>query len=77
MQVNIRLLGRLRDHVPAEKRGRLQVNIASDATVQDILDVLGIEEYVLVAVNDETESNTQTRLQQDDQVIIFEPVAGG
>lgn len=77
MQVNIRLLGRLRDHVPPKKRGRVQVNIASDATVQDILDILGIEEYVLVAVNDETESDTQTRLQQDDQVIIFEPVAGG
>jgi sulfur carrier protein ThiS len=77
MQVTVRLLGRLRDYIPAENRGHITLDIASDAVVQDILDNLGINEHVLVAVNDQHESNSKTRLQPNDQVMIFEPVAGG
>ena len=77
MQVNVRLFGSLRVLVPAEKRGKATIDLAPDAVVQDVLEHFGIDNYVIVSINDEQESDTQTGLQSGDTVMIFEAAAGG
>lgn len=77
MQINVRLFGSLRDLVPREKRGKTTIEITQDAIIQDVLDTFGIDDYVIVTVNDENESDRQTRLQSGDRVMIFEASAGG
>ena len=77
MQINVRLFGSLRHRVPRENRGKTTVDIAPNALVQDVLDIYDIDEYVIVAVNDEQESDNQSPLQSGDTVMIFEASAGG
>ena len=77
MQINVRLFGSLRHLIPRENRGRTTIEIGQNTIVQDVLDTFGIDEYVIVAVNDEQESNNQSPLQSGDTVMIFEASAGG
>jgi len=77
MQINVRLFGAMRDLLPPEKRGKTTLELSSSAIVQDVLDHLGIDDYVIVSVNDEQESDTQTPLKSGDSVLIFEAAAGG
>ncbi len=53
------------------------MTVAAPATVQDVLDRLGIDLPVLIAINEQHEVDTNTRLQSDDTVIVFEAAVGG
>ena len=77
MQIDIRLYGTLRNHLPEEKRGKTSMTLSSDAIIQDVLDELGIADYVIVAVNDEQERDPNSGLQAGDMLRIFEVAAGG
>ena len=77
MRVHVRLFGQLRDRFPAEQKGKGVLELESDALVQDVLDALRIDDYVVIAVNDEQDSSRDTRLSEDDNVMIFEMAAGG
>lgn len=77
MKINVRLFGSLRHLVARENRGKTTIEIVQNAIVQDVLDTFGIDYYVIVAVNDEQESNSQSPLQSGDTVMIFEASAGG
>jgi len=47
MQVNIRLYGPLRDHLPAEAKGRASLTLAEGANVQEIFTQLGLPRNLL------------------------------
>lgn len=77
MQVDVRLFGSLRQHLPADKRGKTTLTLADGAKVQDVIDALTIPEFVIIAINDEQAGDYETTLKQGDTVLLFEAAAGG
>jgi sulfur carrier protein ThiS len=77
MQVSIQLFGDLRDYLPDKQRGRASLEVASGAVVQDVLDTLGIDHPVVVAVNEEHDIDHTAPLQPGDKVMVFGLSAGG
>lgn len=53
------------------------MDLPEDATVADLLTVLGIERRVIVAVNGRARVEAGQRLHDDDQVVVYTPVGGG
>lgn len=77
MQIDIQLFGALRDCLPAEQRGKASLDLSSGAVVQDVLDMLEIGHSVIVAINEEHDSDTSTQLEAGDKLLVFELAAGG
>ena len=77
MQINLKLYGSLRDYLPKEKRGKTTLELSSGAVVQDVLEMLNIERSVIVAINEEQDSDLSTELHDGDTLMIFELTAGG
>jgi molybdopterin converting factor small subunit len=77
MQIHIRLYGPLRDRLPAKTKGRTTLDLVEGATVQDIFQKLNLPQTLLVAINNEHQSTTETRLHDGDRVAFFSPVSGG
>lgn len=78
MIVNVRLLGRFRDRLPANQKGRGVLEVGANATVHDVLTQLGIEKYpLLFAINGQHEVSESSSLADGDQLTIFEMAAGG
>lgn len=77
MQINVKLYGSLRDYLPREQRGKTTLDLSSGAVVQDVLDMLEISHPVIVAINEEQDSDISAQLQAGDTVMFFELAAGG
>lgn len=77
IDVSVKLFGPLRDAVPDAENGQTVVQLAAGATVQDVLDKLGIDQWVMFAVNDEHDEDEGRLLQAGDRLTLFEMSAGG
>ncbi len=77
MKVNVVLYSSLRLLLPPEKKGKDAVEVPDQATLQDLLDQLGIQGEVAVSINDEIVTGRQMTLQHNDTVQVFRPVGGG
>ena len=77
MKINIRLYGALRDHLPADQKGRATLELAEKDTVQALLKIIGIDHVVIVAVNGQQDIDLSHSLQDGDAVTVFELVGGG
>lgn len=78
MQVHVKLHSRFREHLPPEARGQATIALPDGATVQHLLDHLGIVRRVqLMTVNDESETDRARVLHDGDRVRIFPFVVGG
>ena len=76
MRVEVRLYGGLRDLLPAEARGRGELELVTGAAVADLLAQLGVQRTVVVACNDEDVPATHA-LQDGDKIAVFSAVSGG
>jgi sulfur carrier protein ThiS len=78
MLVHVQLFSRLREHLPAEARGSADIDLPAGATIQHLLDRLGITTYVkLIDVNGSRETDRTRTLCDGDNVRIFPFVVGG
>ncbi|MEM7133124.1 MAG: MoaD/ThiS family protein [Chloroflexota bacterium] len=77
MQIHVRLYGPLRDRFPSEAKGKATLEFAEGATVQEIFNRLELPPTLLVAINDDHETEPSTLLQDGVQVAFFTPVSGG
>ena len=84
LEVEVRLFASLRDHVPAEARGVVQLELEPGASVVDVIEHFGIEprlaQMVLVngvQISRRWEERVALELESGDTVSIFPPVAGG
>ncbi len=77
MLVNVVLYSSLRLLLPPEKNGKGEIKIHDRATLQELLDQLGIKEEVAVSVNDEIVTGREIGLEENDTVQVFRPVGGG
>ncbi len=77
MQVEVKLHGVLREILPTAAKGRTQLQVEEGSTVADLLEQLAIRRRVLVAVNDQAETEPAYVLQEGDHITIFTAVSGG
>jgi sulfur carrier protein ThiS len=78
MQVHVKLFSLFREHLPREARGNATIEMSEGATVENLLDHLGIVRRVkLITVNDAPETDRQRPLRDGDRVRIFPFVVGG
>ena len=78
MQVQVKLFSLLRQHLPQEARGEAIVELPDGATVQDLVDHLGIVRRIkILSINGERETNYARPLHEGDSVRIFPFVVGG
>lgn len=77
MQINVKLLGILRDQLPAVQKGKTQVEMQDGASIADLLTHLDINRRVEVAVGDDIKADLNHILSDGDQVDIFTAIGGG
>ncbi|MFZ5808256.1 MAG: MoaD/ThiS family protein [Chloroflexota bacterium] len=77
MNVRVTLFSILREKVPPENRGKINLELPAGATIADILRMLDIEMHVVCAVNGQVEADHSRILQDGDEVRIFRPAGGG
>jgi molybdopterin converting factor small subunit len=78
MQVHIKLFSRFREALPREARGRATIDLPQGATVNHLLDHLGIAGRIkLITINGRAESDRERILHDGDAVHIFPVVVGG
>jgi len=78
MQVQVKLFSLLRQHLPEEARGEAAVELPEGATVDDLVEHLGIVRRIkILTINGERESDRCRPLQEGDNVRIFPFVVGG
>jgi molybdopterin converting factor small subunit len=78
MQVQVKLFSRFREHLSPEARGEAAINLPDGATLDDLIDHLGIVRRVkLITVNGERQADYSRPLHEGDSVRIFPVVVGG
>lgn len=78
MQVQVKLFSLLRQHLPPEARGEAIVELPEGATVQDLVEHLGIVRRIkILTINGERETDHARPLHEGDSVRIFPFVVGG
>ena len=77
MKVNVVLYSSLRLLLPPEQNGKGEIEVSGQATLQDLLDQLGIQGEVAVSINDEIVTVRDISLKENDTVQVFRPVGGG
>jgi len=77
MKLHVILHSYLREKLPAEARGEVNMEMPEGSTVADVMANLGLPEQVVCAINRQLERNRQKPLQEGDEVRFFRPGAGG
>jgi sulfur carrier protein ThiS len=77
MKLHVVLHSYLREKLPAEARGEVDLEMPEGSTVADVMAKLGLPEQVVCAINRQLERNRQKLLQEGDEVRFFRPGAGG
>jgi molybdopterin converting factor small subunit len=78
MRVQVKLFSRFREHLPPEARGEATIQLADGATIDDLVDHLGIVRRIkLVTINGERQADYSHSLHDGDRVRIFPVVVGG
>jgi molybdopterin converting factor small subunit len=78
MQVQVKLFSRFREHLPPEARGEATIRLPDGATIDDLVDRLGIVRRIkLITINGERQADYSRPLHDGDHVRIFPVVVGG
>ena len=75
MQINLKLMGILKDKVPASGK----IELPEGATIDDALGALEIttETVQVITINGSIERNRQRQLMEGDELSVIPPVGGG
>jgi thiamine biosynthesis protein ThiS len=77
LRIDVRLHGILRDQLPPQAKGRARIELENGATLGALLEKLGIDRRVVIAVNDEEQKDRTHVLRDGDQVAVFTVIGGG
>ncbi len=78
IRVHVRLLGGLRDKLPAEAKGRITLELPAESTLVSLGDRLGISKPYRIARNGAVVNRDDMILLEDgDQIDIFRSASGG
>ncbi len=77
MEVYVQLYSILREKLPAEARGRADLQLEEGTTLADIIEQFEIKRSVVISVNGAYERDHSRPVQDGDEVKIFSAVSGG
>jgi molybdopterin converting factor small subunit len=75
--IKLQLFSILREKLPLEAKGRVELQLESGTTLVEILDELNIKRKVTISVNGVQETDKSRILNDGDEVKIFSSVSGG
>jgi sulfur carrier protein ThiS len=76
MQINVTLVGSLRDKLPKAAKGKTTVTLPDDATVADVIGQLGLSSTVSAAISGVAVDHSH-HLQPGDELQLFRQLGGG
>lgn len=77
MRFKVILYSTLRDKLPAENQGGIELDLPDGCTISDVIVQLNLSPPFLCAVNGQIERNTQRLIQDKDELRFFRPGSGG
>ncbi len=77
MRINLLLHGLLRWKLARESKGRLTLELPDGATINDLLETLGVEILVKCSIDGEIEPDFTRQLKNGDDLRFFQPIGGG
>jgi len=77
VKIQLRLFSILREKLPPDANGRAMMQVSEGATLDDLLDELGIQRRVVISINDVQVSDRSRQLKTGDEVKIFSSISGG
>ena len=77
IQIHIQLYSIYREKIPADRRGKITLEMKAGQTLDDLLQELEIDQKAVVSVNGVQISEPNHRLEDKDQVKIFSSAGGG
>ncbi|MGW8225873.1 MAG: MoaD/ThiS family protein [Anaerolineales bacterium] len=75
--IHLQLYSILREKLPEEAKGRVNLQMESGTTLSDLLDEFGITRRVVISVNGEHEADRSRKLRDGDEIKIFSSISGG
>jgi len=77
IRVQVKLHSSLRLLLPPEAKGQAELDLPQGSTLADVLEVLGIERRMPVAVNGMIRTDLDYPIGERDQIAVFAPIGGG
>ena len=77
LSIHLQLYSILREKLPAEAKGRADLQVEAGTTLVDLLEEFGITRRVVISVNSEHEPDRSRKLQDGDEIKIFSSISGG
>jgi len=78
MQINVKLFGPLREHLPPDaKGGRAVIELPEGATVDTLAEQMGFGDLSCVIMVNDEQVHRGMALNEGDHVSVFPPLAGG
>ena len=77
MRIKVILHSVLREKLPPETKGRVEIEMAEGATAAELFELLGLPVYVAWALNGSIQRDRKMILQHGDEVRVFRQGAGG
>jgi sulfur carrier protein ThiS len=77
LSIHLQLYSILREKLPAEAKGRVDLELEPGTTLSDLLDNFGITRRVVISVNGEHEPDRSRKLKEGDEIKLFSSISGG
>ena len=77
MSITVNLYGQLRDKVPRENKGKIELEHTANMTIKDIMSSLDISEHNLISIGETQEVEFSHVVSAGDVIHVFPPVSGG
>lgn len=77
MKVQLHLYSVLRDKLPKEARGHVQLDLEEGVSLSDLLEQLEIPRRVVISVNGKHETDLNRCMADGDDIHVFSSVSGG
>jgi sulfur carrier protein ThiS len=77
MLIKVVLHSYLREKLPADAKGRAEINLPEGSTVADLFTHLDLPTQVAWAINGNIQRDIQIKLKTNDEVRVFRQGAGG
>jgi sulfur carrier protein ThiS len=77
MVIHLQLYSILREKLPGEAKGRVDLLMEPESTLTDLLEEFGIARRVVISVNGEHEADRTRELRDGDEIKIFSSISGG
>jgi sulfur carrier protein ThiS len=77
LEIRLQLFSILREKLPAEAKGRADLQMDEGSTLADLLEEFSITRRVVISVNGEHEPDRSRELQDGDEIKLFSSISGG